>query len=159
LSGSSLHEADFPIFGGEDKCTITISPNILYLLDAAEDFQACFEGAFPARRIPLGDLLDMSLGVLLFLTSSLESGGRAFKGDPFSGQVAAFAKIFATDIDNEKVHNFVTYYPHQLYSQFFSSGGRPLSNKGMQVLERLADLVITNDGVVLHPSEEWRLYL
>jgi hypothetical protein len=87
------------------------------------------------------------------VTNSVESGGRAFSGDPFTGQVTAYIKIFATDVYNRKTHNSVLYYPHQLYSQIFEADGRTRDNKGIKMLHQLADALVFAGGVIVNPKD------
>ena len=94
--------------------------------------------------------------LLLFKIDSLESGGRAFSGDPFTGQVAAYSKIFCYNLENNKERTFIIYYSHQLYSQFFTASGTIKQNKGTKVIEKNVDLLITNNGIVLDPKK-WKV--
>lgn len=139
------------------KRVITTARNIAYLIDSASVFLDAVGGAFGATaRDAASSCLDPSIGVFLYVTNSIEAGGRAFSGDPFTGQAAAYAWIFARDFEGTPALNFVGYYPHQLYSQFFTAAGTKPSNKGVNMLSANARLLITCSGVMLEPTA-WKL--
>ena len=146
-----LSLSDFPRYQ-QEKRTIGTSTRIVYLIDETPDFIAAFEKTF-GKAGPLRRLLDSSRRVFLYVTNSVESGGRAFSGDPFTGQVTAYIKIFATDVYNQKTHNAVLYYPNQLYSQIFEANGRVRENKGTKMLHELADALIFAGGVTINPKD------
>lgn len=139
------------------KRVITTARNIAYLVDSSQVFLDAVGRSFGQVAADAASrCLDPSIGVFLYVTNSIESGGRAFSGDPFTGQAAAYSWIFARDFVGKSSLNFVGYYPHQLYSQFFTaSGGRP-ANKGVKMLSDNARLLITCGGVMLEPSA-WKL--
>lgn len=141
---------DFPAANDPNKRIVSTSKNIIYLIDKCEDFKTIFQEAFPSQP-SLGGKLDSRIGVLLYVTNSVTSSGRAFSGDPFTGQITAYSKIFATDIDNVIERNIVAYYPHQLFSQLYSPSGAPNNSKGMRVLEKLATLLIMSGGIPIDP--------
>lgn len=147
-----LDLTDFPLDeNNPDKHIVSTAKNIVYLIDRCEDFIRIYQEAFPDREFPQG-LLDPSIGVFLYVTNSVTSTGRAFSGDPFTGQITAYSKIFGTDINNSAERNIVAYYPHQLYSQIFNSSGILNDNKGLRVLGRLTTLLIMTGGVLVKPS-------
>ncbi len=157
LKGAPLNMSaeDFPVDGRTGKLIVTTSKTILYLFDSREDFLISFMEAFPQNKNDLGSLLPKRPRVVLYVCNSVESGGRAFKGDPFSGQVAAYNHIFAIDLSARKEALFVAYYPHQLASQLFAADGSPPRAKGVNVIRENVDLVITANGVLLIPKE-WK---
>jgi hypothetical protein len=142
------------------KRIITTSTNIAYIIDKTIDFLNSFKIAFGkngyecARKILCRD----DIGVFVYVTNSVESGGRAFSGDPFTGQAAAYSRIFAHDLLGEQDLYFVAYYPHQLFTQFFDRNGAKPQNKGVRMLSSQADLIISDKGVLIEP-EEWKIYL
>ena len=100
--------------------------------------------------------VNKKLGVVLYVCNSVESGGRGFSGDPFTGQAAAYSRIFAYDLYGQRVLNFVTYYPHQLYSQLFTRNGELPQNKGVRMLRSQATLIVTCGGHLVDP-QRWRI--
>jgi hypothetical protein len=136
-----------------DTRVISTSKNIAYLIDSSADFLNIIESSFGiARRRNAECLLSPELGVFVYVSNSIESGGRAFKGDPFTGQVAAYSRIFAFDLFGNRVLNFVPYYPHQLYSQFISRSAATLQNKGVRMLRTQANLIVTSGGILFNPA-------
>jgi hypothetical protein len=154
----SLNIQSFPTIQGKpSKRTITTSRNIAYLLDASDDFLYILGLAFGEKtRFDAESCLEKELGVFVYITNSIESGGRAFKGDPFTGQAAAYSRIFAHDLLGNRVLNFVAYYPHQLYSQFYEQNGKIPNNKGVKMLRSQATLIITSGGILIEPTN-WRI--
>lgn len=145
-----LRLEDFPSEPGETTRTITTSRRIVYLIDSFQDFRRAYASAFGSSA-SLEAVCNADLPVFLYVTNSVQSGGRAFSGDPFTGQVTAYTKIFATDIYNAPTHNAVVYYPHQLYSQVFHSSGQRRDTKGLKVLARLATCLIFHSGIIVNP--------
>lgn len=151
-----LDLADFPE-NTQGTRIVTTSTNTSYLIDDTADFVQVIRQAFGNEAaIRAANIIDSAIPTFLYVTNSVESGGRAFSGDPFTGQLAAYSRIFAHDLAGQRVLNFVAYYPHQLYSQFFTSTGDILNNKGVRVLRSQATLIVTCGGVMLEPSE-WKL--
>lgn len=154
-----LSLADFPLdpTGDGDSRIIGTSSNILYLVDSSDDFIKCFSEAF-SNESPesLSELLEEDIGAFVYISNSIEAGGRAFKGDPFTGQAAAYSRIFGWDITGQKERNFIAYYPNQLLSQFFTTAGFPPSAKGVKMLRQEATLIIANNGLCLLP-QKWEV--
>jgi len=143
-----------PDRGGNGKRVISTSRNIAYIVTKCDDFTAAIGTAFGAEcRELAARVMHPDLGVFVYVSNSIESGGRAFSGDPFTGQVAAYSRIFAHDLLGDKVMSFVCYYPNQLYSQFFAATGGVPDNKGVRVLRAHATLIITCGGVLISPPE------
>jgi hypothetical protein len=152
----SFKLTEFPR-SSKGKRVITCSRTIAYLVDSTKDFVECLSSSFGIKTGKQAtNLLNPDLALFLYVSNSIESGGRAFSGDPFTGQVAAYSKIMCYDLLNAKNRNFVVYYPHQLYSQFFSENGKRPDNKGVKIIQANVDLVITAKGVLLEP-EGWSL--
>jgi len=148
-----LRLSDFPV-DKKGKRTITTSRTVLYLVDSTSDLKECLKpSSFTDRVADFSAILDVSLPALLFVTNSIESGGRAFSGDPFTGEVAAYSHVFCHDLANVKVRNFLVYYPHQLYSQFFTAQGQKPANKGVMVIQANVDLLVTSCGVLIDPKK------
>jgi hypothetical protein len=156
--GVELSLSDFP----ENTRTantrvVTTSPNIAYLLDDTGDFTQSLSQAFGAKSGQISArVLSEEIGTFVYVTNSVESGGRAFSGDPFTGQVAAYSRIFAHDLLGNRVLNFVAYYPHQLYSQFYTARGLIPNNKGVKMLRSQATLIVSCGGILLEPRE-WKI--
>jgi hypothetical protein len=155
---ASLEIDDFPSDSDSPKKrTVTIARNIAYLIDECGPFLSCIENAFGAHaKASAESVLDTDIGVFLYVTNSVTSNGRAFKGDPFTGQGAAYSRIFTVDLLNNKVRNFVCYYPHQLYSQFYYKSGAIPRAKGVLMLRSQAELLMTAGGVMINP-EPWKI--
>lgn len=153
---ASLALNQFPV-SEPGKRVITTARNIAYIVDSTDVFVEVVGEAFGAAAMEAARrCLDPNIGVFLYVTNSIEAGGRAFSGDPFTGQAAAYSWIFARDFEGTPTLNFVGYYPHQLYSQFFTAIGAKLNNKGVKMLSANARLLITCSGVMLEPSS-WKL--
>ena len=149
---------DFPLVADRQASRIvTTSRNIAYLIDRKDHFLAALARAFGDGQAARAEaLLSGNLGVFVYVTNSVESGGRAFSGDPFTGQGAAYSRIFAHDLLGRRVLYFVAYYPHQLYSQLFTRTGAAPNNKGVKMLREQASLIVTTGGVLIEP-QDWRL--
>lgn len=154
----SLRLTDFPEIPQQPgKRIISTSKNIAYLIDESSDFLLSIKKAFgSATQRKAAEILSDSLGVFVYISNSIESGGRAFSGDPFTGQAAAYSRIFAHDLFGNRVLNYVAYYPHQLYTQFYTRTGDIPQNKGVRLLRSQATLIITCCGILIKP-DEWRI--
>ena len=131
---------------------ISTSRNIAYLVDYCSDFLDVLEKSFGIDcRRKAASVLSNELGVFVYVSNSVESGGRAFSGDPFTGQAAAYSRIFAHDMLGERVLSFVAYFPHQLYSQFFTQTGGIPKNKGVKMHTSQSTLIITCGGILIEP--------
>lgn len=153
-----LRLKDFPVVPEHpEKRIISTSKNIAYLIDNSSDFLSSLTSAFGAiTKRKAESLLKTNLGVFVYISNSVESGGRAFSGDPFTGQAAAYSRIFAHDLFGNRVLNYVSYYPHQLYSQFYSRNGTIPENKGVRLLRSQATLIIACGGILISPAD-WRI--
>jgi len=152
---TDLKVQDFPISEtNKDNRTITTSNAQIFLIDDPDKFISSYARTFGNNEL-LKKINDKP--IMLFEIDSITSNGRGFSGDPFTGQIAAYGKIFCYDMENNKNKRFVLYYPHQLYSQFYDKNGRIKNNKGIKTISHLVDLVITNNGILIDPYE-WRVY-
>ncbi len=150
--------SDFPMVPNRSgRRVISTSKRIVYLIDQAGDFLDVFGDAFGiSLKEKATTALNQKLGIVLYVCNSVESGGRGFSGDPFTGQAAAYSRIFAYDLYGQRVLNFVTYYPHQLYSQLFTRNGELPQNKGVRMLRSQATLIVTCGGHLVDP-QRWRI--
>jgi hypothetical protein len=121
----------FPRDDSGDKVVIATGRRIVYLVDMTRDVLDIAERAWGRQ---LGEDCNPDLPAFIYVTNSLEAGGRAFGGDPFTGQLAAYLRVFAYDVDNRMSHTAFAYYPNQLYTQIFLPNGRPKSNKGTRLI-------------------------
>lgn len=152
----TLNTGSFPTTPNGRR-VITTSHSVLFLLDRTQDVLRSLRLAFGNKAERTCEvLMPKELPVLVFVSNSVESGGRAFSGDPFTGEVASYSRTFCYDITGTKVRWFLCYYPHQLYSQFFLNNGAKPSNKGVKILQSHADVIITAGGIVIEPKS-WRL--
>jgi hypothetical protein len=152
---TSIKLDQFPDQNG--KKLITTTTSILTLIDSTYDFLDCIEKSFGVdSRKAVETIIDTKIPTVLYVTSSIHSSGRAFKGDPFTGQSTAYSRIFSIGLNNEKERNMVAYYPNQLYSQFFSKTLGKLENKGTRCIQSNFHVIIARDGVIIDPKN-WSL--
>jgi hypothetical protein len=149
---------DFPLIPDRPgNRVISTSRNIAYLVDKCSDLLSVLEKSFGTNcRHKAATVLFTELGVFVYVSNSVESGGRAFSGDPFTGQAAAYSRIFAHDMFGKRVLNFVAYFPHQLYSQFFTQTGDVPKNKGVKMHSSQSTLIITCGGILIEPGQ-WKI--
>jgi hypothetical protein len=143
----------FPKSSKEER-TITTSVKQVYLIDKIDDFLIAYEKAFKKKFPKKLITLNSSLPICLFKIDTVTSNLRL---DPFTGQVVGYAITFCRDLNGDKARNFVIYYPHQLYSQFFSTNCKPKMNKLIESFNSFADLVITHKGIIINPKD-WSVY-
>ena len=152
---TSIKLDQFPDQNG--KKLITTTTSILTLIDSTCDFLDCIEKSFGVdSRKAVDTIIDTKIPTALYVTSSIISSGRAFKGDPFTGQSTAYSRIFSIGLNNEKERNMVAYYPNQLYSQFFSKKLEKLENKGTRCMQANFHVIIARDGIIIDPKN-WSL--
>lgn len=134
--------ADFPYTN--DRCThhhMTTAKNIVYLYDRWADFKDSVQNAYPRLKEKL-DMIDDNTPVFVYVSNSVKPG-RVF-GDPYTGQLAAYATAFGKfDASPRAV---VAYFPHQVHNQI-SDRRTKASNKGMTLMKELTDLIIFHGGV------------
>jgi len=125
---------------------VTTAKNVIYLFDTWSEFYSCLVAAYP-RLQALRDKVSRTRRVLLYVSNSIKPG-RIF-GDPFTGQLAAYAFTFgkgAVEADNRIV---VAYYPHQVHSQLINGGGQFNRNKGITLMREVADYAVFHGGVAV----------
>ena len=152
---TSIELSQFPDQNG--KKLITTTTSILTLIDSTDDFLNCIEKSFGTdARKNAETVLDTKIPTMFYVVNSITSDGRAFRGDPFTGQSTAYNRVFSIGLNNEKERNMVAYYPNQLYSQFFTKTLTKLENKGTRCLQLNCDMIIARDGIIINPKK-WRL--
>ena len=152
---TSIHPDDFP--EQNSKKIITTTKKILTLVDSTKDLLDCIERVFGEKtRKSIEPILNLDIPSVLYVTNSIHEGGRAFKGDPFTGQITAFSRIFSIGLNGEKERNMIAYYPNQLYSQFFDVNLKKLDNKGVKSIESNVHLILARDGIAIDPKT-WSL--
>lgn len=142
----------FPRDASGAKAVIATARRIVYLVDSTRDVLDIADRAYGQR---LGDGCNSDLPAFIYVTNSLEAGGRAFGGDPFTGQLAAYLKVFAYDIDNTMSHTAFAYYPNQLYTQIFLPTGLPKSNKGTRLIAQSGICRLLMAGGHAVAPEDW----
>jgi hypothetical protein len=153
---TTLDVDEFPT-NDNGKKSIQTGKKILLLIDSTTDFLNCIEQAFGVKaKQSIEPVLNKDIPSVLYLTNSLQQNGRAFKGDPYTGQITAYSRIFSIGINGEKQRNMIAYYPNQMYSQFFDPNFKKLKNKGVMTLVENVDLIITRNGISINPKT-WRL--
>jgi len=123
---------------------LTTAKNVLYLADSAMNVSRALAAAFP--RLEKFDL-NKTIPALVYISNSLKPG-RIF-GDPFTGQLSAFANIFGKDIRGVDTRMKVAYYPHQVHAQLLDETGAFRTNKGITLMRELLDFAVFHGGVVV----------
>ena len=153
---TTLDVDEFPTHKNGEK-SIQTGKKILVMIDSTNDFLNCIEQAFGVKtRQSIEPVLNKDIPSVLYMTNSLQQNGRAFKGDPYTGQITAYSRIFSIGINGEKQRNMIAYYPNQMYSQFFDINLKKLKNKGVMTLVENTDLIITRNGISIDPKT-WSL--
>ena len=119
---------------------VTTAKNVFYLIDRWAYLRQLLENCYERLQGSLG-AWDEQRPCLLYVSNSI-SPGRIF-GDPFTGQIAAFATVFDKLEDESRM--FVGYFPHQTHGQV--PDPMRLSNKGLKIMAALTDLLIFHGGV------------
>jgi hypothetical protein len=122
---------------------VTTAKNIVYLYDRWGDVQEAIESAFPRLKQKIIGM-DPAKPTLVYLSNSLKPG-RIF-GDPFTGQIAAFATIFGKF--DPKPRYVLAYFPHQAFTQALI-GLKDKTNKGLTLMRELTDLLLFGGGVAV----------
>jgi len=123
---------------------VTTAKNVFYLIDHWEDVESSLKQAFP-RLSSFHKTKDGP--VFLYISNSLKPG-RIF-GDPFTGQLSAYANIFTKNVSGQRTRISVAYYPHQVHTQLFDANQRFRKNKGITLMRELLDLAVFQGGVVV----------
>ena len=125
---------------------VTTAKNVFYLCDSWSAVFKCLAAAYP-RLKELNGVLPGDDPVLLYVSNSLKPG-RIF-GDPFTGQLTAFAVIFGRGLTTSKQRRVIAYYPHQVHNQLFNDRGDFRENKGIVLMRELVDIAIFHAGVAV----------
>lgn len=139
----NMHIADFP----ETDCGnihVTTSKNIVYLYDKWADLRDRIETAYSRLKGKLNDIPD-DKPVFLFISNSLKPG-RLF-GDPYTGQLSAYATCFGKFDSRDRA--VVMYFPHQVHTQVFGRNGKIVNNKGTTLYKIFTDYLLFNAGVAV----------
>jgi len=141
----SLKIKDFPssISG---RLHVTTAKNVFYLVDSFKDVEAALKQTFPRlSKIKIASLND--LPAFVYISNSLKPG-RIF-GDPFTGQLSAFANIFTKNVFGDRTRISIAYYPHQVHTQLLDRNNKLRRNKGIILMSELLDYAIFQGGVVV----------
>jgi len=140
----TLTLSDFPK-SEAGRLHLTTAKNVFYLMDSNRDVEAAIRKAFPRLENAAieGDGL-----AFLYISNSLKPG-RIF-GDPFTGQLSAFANIFTKDVLGQKTRTAIAYYPHQVHTQLVADDGVFKKNKGITIMRDLLDYAIFQGGVLVN---------
>ena len=125
----------------KDYRHVTTSKNIVYLYDRWADLKAAIGTAYPRLQEPLKTIGNDEMPVMIYISNSLKKG-RIF-GDPFTGQLSAYATIFGKDVRKKRM--VIAYYPHQVHTQYLKGG----SNKGKVLLSDVTDYLLFTGGVLV----------
>jgi hypothetical protein len=125
---------------------LTTARNIVYLSDSWSDVLSCLQTAYP-RLAALRHYGAPDLPVMVYVSNSIKPG-RIF-GDPFTGQLTAYAYTFAKSGPGSLSRLVLAYFPHQVYAQLFSAEGRFRSNKGITLMRELVDVAVFHGGMAV----------
>lgn len=139
----SMEICDFPLTEN-GNVHVTTSKNIVYLYDRWSDLRTAIETVYPRLRGKLTAIPDEK-PVFLYVSNSLKPA-RLF-GDPFTGQLSAYATCFGKFDAHARA--VVAYFPHQVHTQAFTRGGKVIRNKGTTLYRRLTDYLIFHGGVAV----------
>ncbi len=142
----SINIKDFPL-SATGRVHVTTAKNVLFLCDSWKDVSAALTKAYP-RLNNVQDIYHKDDGVLIYISNSMKPG-RIF-GDPFTGQLTAFANIFGKNLIGEKERVVLTYYPHQVHTQLFDKSSELKKNKGTTIMKELVDLAVFHAGVAIN---------
>jgi hypothetical protein len=142
----SLKAADFPP-SPSGRLHVTTAKNVFYLVDSVKDVEKALTQAYK-RLQNLKTFSEKDLPAFVYISNSLKPG-RIF-GDPFTGQLSAFANIFTKNVLGDKTRLAIAYYPHQVHTQLLDRNGRLRRNKGVVLMSELLDFAIFQGGVVVN---------
>lgn len=123
---------------------LTTAKNVFYLVDNTSSVKKIlrdihgFNGELSSKN---------DMPVFFYISNSLKPG-RIF-GDPFTGQLSAFANIFTKNNSGEIERISIAYYPYQVHNQLFNSKGQFNNNKGITIMRDLLDYAIFHNGVIV----------
>ena len=117
----------------------------MYLYDKWSDLKYTIVEAYERLKDRLNNVGDDNVPAMVYISNSLAP--RRVFGDPFIGQLAAYAVIFGK-FDRRK-RLVVAYYPHQSYTYFKETKG-----KGRRIIGDLVDIAIFAGGVAIDVRTE-----
>ena len=123
---------------------LTTSKNILYLYDNSRTLKNTIVKAYGRLQNRL-NAFDKEVPAIVYISNSLAP--RRIFGDPFVGQLAAYAIIFGKFDQRKRL--VVAYYPHQSYTYYKEAKG-----KGKKIVRELADYIIFAGGVAICTATE-----
>jgi len=143
LANFSLSIEHFPFTNKQETHRhTTTAKNIVYLYDRWGDFIKSVYSSYPRLQGKLS-FIDIDAPVFVYVSNSIKLG-RVF-GDPFTGQIAAYATAFGKF--DQQPRKVVAYFPHQVHNQVFDKNGS--TNKGITLMPELTDLIIFHGGVAV----------
>lgn len=140
----SLSASDFPP-SGTGLRHVTTSKRTIFLYDTWKDLRSSIETAYPRLSGRTPTVADAQ-PAMLYISNSLKPG-RIF-GDPFTGQLAAFAVCFGRFDPEPRV--VVAYFPHQAHTQAIGVPEES-AGKGSTLMRELADYLLFTGGVLVSP--------
>lgn len=142
----SIKVTDFPssISG---RLHVTTAKNVFYLADSFQEVEGALKQSFK-RLSSLNISGSSDMPAFIYLSNSLKPG-RIF-GDPFTGQLSAFANIFTKNVSGNRTRVSMAYYPHQAHTQLLDRNGRLRRNKGIVLMSELLDYAVFQGGVVVN---------
>ena len=135
-----LHLKDFP--KSPTGYHVITAPRILYLFDDFSMVHKCLSRSFP--DLDYKYLSEIDSPSLVYISNSVKPG-RIF-GDPYTGQIAAYATSFGALSKGRKV---LAYFPHQSVAQAVNNFDNP-SNKGLRIMKELTDYLVFGGGITLN---------
>jgi hypothetical protein len=135
-----LHLKDFP--KSPTGYHVITAPRILYLFDNFSSVLNCLIRSFPQMNYM--SLSDIDSPTLVYISNSVKPG-RIF-GDPYTGQIAAYATSFGALAKGRKV---LAYFPHQSVAQALENFDNP-NNKGLRIMKELTDYLVFGGGITLN---------
>ena len=121
---------------------VITAPRILYLFDDFLDVANCLARSFP--KLDFKEIDKSNSPTLVYISNSVKPG-RIF-GDPYTGQIAAYATSFGALSKGRKV---IAYFPHQSIAQAVNNFDSP-NNKGLRIMKELTDYLIFGGGITLN---------
>lgn len=141
----SMNIDDFPI-SKTGLHHITTAKNVFYLVDKSNDLFSSLSSAYFRLTGKINSQENQP--VFLYISNSMKPG-RIF-GDPFTGQLSAFANIFSKNLVGDKTRLSVAYYPHQVHTQLFDQDMKFRKNKGITIMRELLDYAVFHGGVLVN---------
>jgi len=145
-----MNSSDFPR-SDAGNLHLTTAKNILYLFDNFSDVKNLVNKVYP-RTTPFLNEYRGNQKSIFYISNSLKPG-RIF-GDPFTGQISAYATAFGKFDDEPRL--VICYFPHQSFSQFIDIKNKLVSNKGFVLMREIVDFIILGGGVIVKFNEDGR---